>query len=332
MKPIILVAITLCLFACGQEEVDPVDNTVHLAGFTANSSGIGGDTGPACYWKDGVYASLTDDSVFSRVNSLYVDGTSVLMGGWRWVANSIPPGVLWQNGEETPVNGAFGTTTLIASRDNKLFGVWAEGFEGWMFHKNGISQPIIDTASNISPSGIAVLGDDLYVSGSSSYHDGRPESRSEQHAQCWKNGVLIFRENATSHAFSIFIYQNDIYMAGYVYNDASINACYWKNGQRVNLTDENVASIAKSIFVVGSKVYVSGMQNDQAVYWKDGSAIVLTSQGPYSMANSIFVKGTDVHVAGHEHGYPAYWKNDVKQDISNQDRLGQIQFVVVGSN
>lgn len=60
--------------------------------------------------------------------------------------------------------------------------------------------------------------------------------------------------------------------------------------------------------------------------------IVLTTPGPYSAANSIFVQGTDVHVAGVEHGHPAYWKNDVKQDIQNQDKFGEIKFVVAGSN
>ena len=71
---------------------------------------------------------------------------------------------------------------------------------------------------------------------------------------------------------------------------------------------------------------------DQAVYWKDGVAINLTTEGTFSMANSIYVQGTDVHVAGYEHGHPAYWKNEKKQDISNQDKFGQVEFVVVGSN
>jgi hypothetical protein len=76
----------------------------------------------------------------------------------------------------------------------------------------------------------------------------------------------------------------------------------------------------------------AGMIDNQVVYWKNGDVQALTTPGMYSMANSIFVQGTDVHVGGYEIGYPAYWKNDIKQNISNQDKRGQIRFVVVGSN
>jgi hypothetical protein len=90
--------------------------------------------------------------------------------------------------------------------------------------------------------------------------------------------------------------------------------------------------MAKSVFLSDTHVYASGMIDNQAVYWKDGEVTYLTTEGAFSMANSIFVHGSDLHVAGHEHGHPAYWKNNVRQDIPNQDKLGQILFVVVGAN
>ena len=339
MKDCILVAFTLCLFACSTEQVNPADNTVHLAGFVAISTGSSGATSSvASYWKNGVYTELTNGEISSRsrVTSLYVDVSSVLIGGWKWVANSPSSAVFWQDGNETVINGALGSTTLIASRNSNLFGVWADDLTGWVFNKNGTSQPIVDTAYNIGPTGIASMGDDLYISGVSSYHDGTsPNSINDtQHAQCWKNGQLIFREGENSNALSIFIHQNDIYMAGHIYDNAPPKsiACYWKNGHPVSLTDGNVSAVATSVFVTDKHVYVSGMINDQAVYWKDGVAINLTTEGTFSMANSIFVQGTDVHVAGYEHGHPAYWKNEKKQDISNQDKFGQVEFVVVGSN
>ena len=95
------------------------------------------------------------------------------------------------------------------------------------------------------------------------------------YAQYWKNGQLIFRESIHSYVSSIFIYRNDVYVAGYLstaYPGADI-ACYWKNGQRVNLTDGNIGSIATSIFVTDTNVDVSGDVNFQAVYWKDGVVI-----------------------------------------------------------
>lgn len=342
MKGCILIAITFCLYACRKEQVDPVDNTVHLAGFLAMPTGSSGATSAvASYWKNGDCTVLTNELIpntesTARVTSLYVDGSSVFMGGWKWVENSMPRAVYWQDGKETVIDGAFGTPTLIALRNNNLFGVWTEGPTGWVFNKNGTSQPIIDTASSIGPTGLAILGGDMYISGASYYHDWTsPNSTIDaQHAQCWKNGQLIFRESENSNARSIFIHQRDIYMAGHIHDNEPPKsiACYWKNGQRVNLTDGSVPALAKSVFVTDTHVYAAGMIDGQAVYWKDGSVIPLTTEGTYSMANSIFVQATDVHVGGYEHGHPAYWKNDVRQTISNQDKFGQIEFVVVGSN
>jgi len=325
MKSLLLIAITLCLFGCGKEQVGPAANgTVHLAGYITTSTG----SPVASYWRDSIYTDLTKNNTYSEVSSLYVDGSSVLMGGWKVVVNSLPPAVIWQDGTETVIPGAFGSPTLIASRNHQLFGVWFEGPTGWVINRNGTSQPMVDTAYTFGPSAIALLGEDLYTAGASIGPD------TYQHAQCWKNEKLIFRESLTSYATSIFVHQNDIYMAGFLYDYEFFPdiACYWKNGQRVNLTDGSVRSVAKSMFVSNTHVYVSGMIGDQAVYWKDGVAIYLTKEGLYSMANSIFVQGSDVHVAGFEHGHPAYWKNDVRQSISNQDKFGQVSFVVVGSN
>ncbi len=219
---------------------------------------------------------------------------------------------------------------LIASRNNNLVGVWVEPDAPWkwMLHKNGSSQPIIDTALNIGPRSLALLHDDVYIGGCSSGIDHK------QHAQYWKDGQLIFRESKESNAMSISIHKNDIYLAGYLWSsgDPTAIACYWKNGQRVNLTDGKVHAIARSIFVTDDHVYVSGVIGQQAVYWKDGEATVLTNGSTLSMANCIFVQEGDVHVGGYEESHPAYWKNDVKQNIENQDQLGQIKFIVVGSN
>jgi hypothetical protein len=330
MKGCIVIVSVLCLLACVEDDSTPrTDNTVHLAGFIATQDGVA----VAGYWKDNSYSNLPSDSTYSNVHSMYVDGASVLIGGWK--RGTPPRAVIWRDGTENSIDGSSGGTTLVASRDDDLFAVWNADWEGPVFLRNGSVQPIADTALNIGPSGLALLGDDMYVSGCSSYHDWTsPNAKTYQHAQCWKNGELIFRESQNSNALSIFIHEHEIYMAGHLYTpEQSIgNACYWKNGQRVDLTDGNVMAVAKSIFVTNEHVYAAGMIDNQAVYWKDGEAIYLTTEGPYSMANSIFVKGSDVHVGGYEQGHPAYWKNDVRQTIKRQDRLGQVLFVVVGSN
>ncbi|HTF22038.1 MAG TPA: hypothetical protein VK658_28350 [Chryseolinea sp.] len=326
MKYCFLVVIALCFSGCSNDVEPAFDDTVHLAGYVGQAD----LNMVASYWKDGIYTKLPKDSLSSGVNSLYVDGSSVLIGGWKFGLGSPSQTLYWRDGTETAITGSPGSTTLVASRNNNLFGVWrgVDFATHWVFHKDGTSQPIVDTALNIGPTGLALLGNDMYISGSSIGVD------QNQHAQCWKNGQLIFRESEISNAMSVFVHQNDIYMAGYLYGPDFPNgmACYWKNGRRVDLTDGSVMATAWSMFVTDEHAYVSGVINQQASYWKDGEATILANEATYSNALCISVQGTDVHVGGYEDWHPAYWKNDVKQTIENADKFGQIKCIVVGSN
>lgn len=83
---------------------------------------------------------------------------------------------------------------------------------------------------------------------------------------------------------------------------------------------------------IAGVVYAAGMINDEAVYWKDGDVINLSTSVANSIAYSISVLGTDVYVAGREDKYPAVWKNGLKQIIPNQDKQGEIKAVVAVSN
>lgn len=330
MKSCILIAITLCLLGCG-EDPNPVYNTVHLAGFVANAGG----GGVASYWKDSAYVALAEDGISSRVSSLSVDGSSVLIAGTKYDVNSPPhQSVIWRDGTATVMDEIYGDP-MIGSRNDNLFGVWhSRGGAGWVFHNNGTSQPIIDTAYNFAPMAMSLLGDDLYISGYSSGPALPPTYSPPQYAQYWKNDQLIFREREVSNALSIFAHENGIYMAGLLYPSGGVTsiACYWKDGQRIDLTDGEGTAVARSVFVTDEHIYVAGMIKEQAVYWKDGVVTALTTTGVNSMANSIFVNGEDVHVGGYQNGYPAYWKNGIRQTIANQDKLGQVLFVAVGSN
>jgi hypothetical protein len=180
---------------------------------------------------------------------------------------------------------------------------------------------------------MTLKGDDVYSAGYSSSEPQPPNYSPPQHAQCWKNGTLIFRESEISSALGIATHGSDIYLAGHTYPEDNLTstACYWKNDHRVDLTDGSGYAIAKSVFVTDSHVYTAGRIDNQAVYWKDDTVTTLAT-GTNSMANSIFVDGDDVYVAGSDNGHPALWKNDVKQNIAKQDEPGKLLFVVVGSN
>lgn len=319
MRSCILIVIAIWFVGCNKDQDPAVDKTVHLAGYVGMPPGA-----PlASYWKDGVYTDLTDPNVYSQVTSLYVDNSSVFVGGYK--VSPTLQSVYWQDGAETQIAGVK-ANPLIAARNNNLFGVWLDEFPGWwVYYKNGSKKPMVDTVQNIGPNGLTLVGDDMYITGVGIGLDQK------QHAQYWKNGQLMFREREISNSFSIVIHDDDVYMAGYR-ELPDLVACYWKNGQRIELTKEGDKAIARSIYVTDSHVYVAGTIDQQAVYWKDGEAVYLTSEGTYSMANAIFVQGEDIHAAGYEHNHPAYWKNNAKQDIENQEKQGQVLFMVVGSN
>jgi hypothetical protein len=132
----------------------------------------------------------------------------------------------------------------------------------------------------------------------------------------------------------------DVYVAGFRYIGTASVATYWKNGQVISLTDGTKNASASSITVVGSDVYVAGIDDETAKYWKNEQPIALSdSTISEASANSIAVAGSDVYVAGREQRSPwpypeaKYWKNG--QSIALTDGIRNAtanSILVVGSD
>lgn len=326
MKGCIVVAIVLCLVGCGKDDPDPIgawtpDSTIHLAGIAGDGS----------YWKNGVHSTLRENGLW--VQSMAVDGSSVVIGGLAFGADG--GNVLWYDGQEIKLTTIRGGVVLVAARDKKLFGVWSgtDQLPGWELYMNGTTIPIDYTGW---PTGLALLGDDVYISGTRHGNEYEwmvsPFYSLDTYAMCWKNGKEVFRETDRSYANTIFTHGDDVYMGGHSNHIPSLNktACYWKNGQRVDLSPEDKDAEVKALFITESHVYAAGVIDGEAVYWKDGLEIIVSSEP--SIANSISVLGDDVYVAGREDKYPAVWKNARRQDIPNQERQGEIKVVVAVKN
>jgi hypothetical protein len=118
----------------------------------------------------------------------------------------------------------------------------------------------------------------------------------------------------------------DVYVGGFEQINSTPIACYWKNGAEYRVNDGTTYSIATSIAVHGTDVYIAGYIAlpsgiTQATYWKNGVAINLTKQG-ISKATAMAINGSDIYVIGFIQNltsagqYLVCWKNGIADTIS----------------
>lgn len=185
-----------------------------------------------------------------------------------------------------------------------------------------------------SGTGIAISGNDVYVSCSGEYSGNK--------VTYWKNGVGVNLADATityPTANAITVSGQDVYVAGGAYIDgfSKFIPIYWKNEEKaVHIATANYSpSYVRAVTVLRNDIYIAGATSaasigsgNIATYWKNGVPGYLktsnTIYGP-SIANSIFVSGPDVYVAGSVNltngdvgpgTHAAYWKNGVPEMLT----------------
>lgn len=199
--------------------------------------------------------------------------------------------------------------------------------------------------------GIAVRGDDVYVSG---YVEGI--NRDRHVAVYWKNGVEHFlsEEHPLNqyYARAIAVVNGEVLIAG----EAESKPVIWnENGAATPLEfDVETMNTSKyymrTIFHSGSDVYVHGdVVNEYTgyrvmLYWKNGTAYYPVVRGyQTNLSWDLFVKGNDVYIAGQvgfsDHGDgeskinpAAYWKNGEMVLIGQRSQHGDAHAIAVTSN
>lgn len=252
-------------------------------------------------------------------------GVGVYISGYFYgdLGREVP--CYWKNGECVilPIDASSNqgeTNSIFATNED----VYVSGNLGWnkgCYWKNG-KLKILSTGTNIISqtiecSGISVLNDDVYISGS------WEDTNSIKFPCYWKNDSLIPLSNYTNknsgYTTSIFIKGNDIYISGALTDTVGMShPCYWKNGNVTLLISENdtTAGYAKSIFVDENDIYTLCKYGiSKEFYFKNQEPFILDNIIP----SSIFVIDTDIYLTGYGDSSPVYLKNNMSNPLAIDD-------------
>jgi len=359
-----LLLVILFFFSCQKELSKETSSTntgqqvdVYVAGTDSAWNDNGLFYGISTYWKNGNPVNITQRTYdygpdAAAATAIAVSGTDVYVTGYQQSCGSYrcsDAGFFWKNGISVGSDlPTYPSSLTISNNDIYITGssLYLLGTGGnAAYLKNDVKIELPSGSTGAISTGIAVSGNDVYVSGIGI--TGSVYAGSQKYiAKYWKNGNVINLTDGTNsaQAWSIAVSGNDAYVAGKEWNgnpyqDASGNtykksvAKYWKNNTPVNLSDGTENAITNSITVSGNDVYVAGAEwngrsyqiqgisytyrKSIAKYWKNGKAVNLTDGSEDAEAKSIAVSGNDVYVAGTVNGYATYWKNGIAVTLSN---------------
>jgi len=281
------------------------NNDVYVAGFEKN---LTTNILEGKIWKNAVASTVTNGSTNSNAIAIsIVNKDTFVLGTEISVVNNNTEGKVWKNGVSTtlstlsnPAEGLFKhalpQALFIQNNDvyvggYEIFGVNSD-LRGLVW-KNGAPTRLLGlcfgagggcTYDYTQVNDIFIVGNDVYAVGSS------PSGvTGVLNYLIWKNGIP---SSINISPASIFIYNNDIYIAGRVGNIA----CLSKNGIVTQLTNGVKQGFATSVYVKDNDVYVAGFERDQATtfsvgeVWKNGIATNLTDGSGIAEINDIFVK------------------------------------------
>ena len=205
----------------------------------------------ATYWKNGEAVVLAD-AVNGGAKGIFVSGNDVYLAGMssngkNGVARYWKNGIRVTLGKDSDISAATG----IVVKGNDVYVVgWGGDPNGHLYAKywkNGVEVSLTDQSENLSiAKDIAIFGSDVYIVGYVEKYLEKGGVTSE--AKIWKNGVSSTLPSGTS-ASSIFVFNNDIYVAGTGNGTPFDRATYWKNGEPNFISDGIKTAWATSIFV-----------------------------------------------------------------------------------
>jgi len=179
-------------------------NNVYAAGWESN-----GKFEVAKYWNNGIAVSLSDGSKNAEAMSIAVSGPDIYVSGTEYTSSNSCPvcgaapasiGVskIWKNGtviKTGSVSQNF-SSLVVSNKD-----VYIAGNDGGAasYFKNDSVFHLTNGAGEAEASGIAIWGNDIYVSGYENISGNNVPAY-------WKNGVAVRLTNVLNNSYSPVIY------------------------------------------------------------------------------------------------------------------------------
>lgn len=268
---------------------------------TVNSTGlykVTAEITTKCGEKVTYNASFSYSAPVSLVKDIYIGGC---------IGNQA---AYWKNGVPTIISNNPSVIYDIKVFGNDVFAVGKESINGSAskatFWKNGIRITLSNSNFGSDANSLAIQGSDVYVSGSE--YDG-----SKYVAKYWKNnqGINLLSGNNSGGTSGIAVDANNFYIIGAISDNSTNTAKFWKNGIVVAMFNPSINTVVKSIFTLGTDIYISGFQGNKNTYWKNGISSIVSNDFTNSNNNRIFVYGDDIYVLGDGYNGPTYWKNGI---------------------
>jgi hypothetical protein len=308
---------------------------------------LGVQDGTIVYWKNGqinaVYSELGVQYNFGP-SSLAASGSNVYISGFESATSSLlypySP-VFWLNGAATSLADSNGSVANGFARAIALSGgdVYIAGIRGYDSQKDQVPYST-DSATYPVTGSVATV-----------WKNGMPLTLTGYGSVGMVDSGQYANRFFEDYVNGIFVSGSDVYVSGGTTWQSAAHAEYWKNGVPVDLAGSliysgpnNTSGFPQStgIFVAGSDVYVSGLQQTTtagtvALYWKNSTPVLLSTDSlSGSVANAVFVSGSDVYVAGwqniNNYSRAMVWKNGTPTALTGNDTSSQANSVIVAGN
>jgi hypothetical protein len=216
------------------------------------------------YWKNGMVTELQipADYTDGQANAMYADGSDIYIVGAAWRTDNSQIPLVWKNGQmtvlSTPAPDLY-TYVHTEANDVKVVDghVYISGRTGaleqspsfWPSHavawRDGELTVLDPDHFMAYATGVDVANGDFYVVG-----EGSGSTRSA--GKYWKNGVEVIVEPSSNLA-AMRVVGTDVYVVGehwWFAHKTHIVACYWLNGERIELSSSETFAYVYGMYVV----------------------------------------------------------------------------------